>query len=47
MLSKIYPKRYKELTFHIEDDGTKQKSDKININNNESWVEQLKQQYLF
>ena len=47
MLSKIYPKRYKELTFHIEDDGTKQKPDKININNNESWVEQLKQQYLF
>ena len=47
MLSKIYPKRYKELTFHIEDDGTNQKPDKININNNESWVEQLKQQYLF
>ena len=47
MLSKIYPKRYKELTFHIEDDGANQKPDKTKINDNKSWVEQLKQQYLF
>ena len=47
MLSKIYPKQYKELTFHIEDDGANQKPDKTKINDNKSWVEQLKQQYLF
>ena len=39
MLSKIYPKQYKELTFHIEDEGTKQKPEQININDIEGWVE--------
>ena len=41
MLSKIYPKRYKELTFHIEDEAAKQnqKPEQININDIEGWVE--------
>ena len=39
MLSKIYPKQYKELTFHIEDEGAKQKTEQININDIEGWVE--------